>query len=220
MHKPDISFLSEHTLKVFETLSRSQFISKFTLVGGTALSLQLSHRLSEDLDFILDEETLNLTSIKRKIHVLFPVYRILKEDKFYQIDFSIEGVKVTFFSAGAVLVSFKSKDHSFRYHMMNIATTEIIAVLKLGAISQRNTIRDYYDLYFISKYSLGLKQIIERTKQLMPNLSPVTYSETLIYTVDLSENSISEHLQPKEIITKEEISDYFITELKKIRKEL
>jgi predicted nucleotidyltransferase component of viral defense system len=220
MNKPDISFLPENTVKVFETLSRSQFISKFTLVGGTALSLQLNHRLSEDLDFILDEETLNLTSIKREIHGLFPNYRILKEDKFYQIDFLIEGVKVTFFSAGAILVSFKSKEHSFSYKKMNIATTEIIAVLKLGAISQRNTIRDYYDLYFISKYSIGLKQVIERTKQLMPNLSPVTYIETLIYTADLSENSISEHLQPKEVITKEEISNYFITELKKIRNEL
>ena len=45
-------------------------ISKFTLVGGTALSLQLCHRLSEDLAFIFDGESLNMTWIKSTVHGL------------------------------------------------------------------------------------------------------------------------------------------------------
>lgn len=59
--------------------------------------------------------------------------------------------------------------------------------------------------------------IINKTKELESNISPVTYNETLIYTKDLPENDISKHLEPKEYITKNEISEYFIQELKKIK---
>lgn len=93
---------------------------------------------------------------------------------------------------------------------------EIIACLKFAAITQRNTIRDYYDLYFISKYHIGFKKIIRSTKELLPNLSPITYTETLVYTRDIPENDLSNHLSPKETVTKQEIADYFIVELKKI----
>jgi len=38
---------------------------------------------------------------------------------------------------------------------------------------------------------------------LLPNLSPVTYTETLVYTEDIPENDLSNHLCPKEQITKQ-----------------
>ena len=64
--------LGEKTLGVFVKLNSSPFISKFTLVGGTALAIQLGHRVSEDLDFIFDGEQLNVASIRRNIIKLFP----------------------------------------------------------------------------------------------------------------------------------------------------
>ena len=44
--------LAPHTGKVFETISRLESIKPYTLVGGTALSLQIGKRQSEDLDFM------------------------------------------------------------------------------------------------------------------------------------------------------------------------
>ena len=64
---------------------------------------------------------------------------------------------------------------------------------------------------------MALLEIIERTKSLIPNLSPITYSETLVYTEDLDEATIAEHLQPAEIVTKEQIAIFFINELIKIK---
>ena len=52
---------------------------------------------------------------------------------------------------------------------------------------------------------------------MLPNISAITYTETIIYTRDIPENSIENQLNPKEIVTKEQISDFFIEELKKIR---
>jgi len=91
-----------------------------------------------------------------------------------------------------------------------------IVCLKFATNAQRSTLRDYYDLYFISKYYLGLKKIIDKAKKLLPNLSPITYTETLVYTKDIAETDVSNHLSPKEAVTKQQISDYFIAELRKI----
>lgn len=213
----DVNYLPRNTQKIFEVISKSKFAEDFTLVGGTALSLQIKHRLSEDLDFIYDGETLDLSKIKRSIGKLFPKYRIIKQDENYQIDYLIEDVKVTFFSSGAIQLPFNVKQFSFKYYNLNIAEISIISILKLSAIADRNTIRDYYDLYFIVRYHFNLLDMINLATQLLPHISPVTYSETIIYTKDLAEFDMAEHLQPKELINKIQISDYFVDELRKIK---
>jgi predicted nucleotidyltransferase component of viral defense system len=204
------------TAGLFDQFSKFIFIRKFTLVGGTALALQLGHRQSQDLDFIFDGEKIPTIAIKREIAKRFPTYRLLREEKDYQLDFLINQVKVTFFSTGAVLIPFNVKDFSQKHQNLNIAGIEIIAVLKMATLSQRNTIRDYYDLYFIAKHVIPLNRIFELSKKMLPNISPITYTETIIYTSDLPENSIGNHLNPRETVTKEQISAFFIDELKKI----
>ena len=92
---------------------------------------------------------------------------------------------------------------------MNIAELKVIGALKLSAIAHRNTIRDYYDLYYLTRYYVDLLELITLTKQLFPNISPVTYSETLVYTKDIDEEDISSHLSPAEIVNKEQIAAFF-----------
>ncbi|MFP4449283.1 MAG: nucleotidyl transferase AbiEii/AbiGii toxin family protein [Bacteroidales bacterium] len=216
----NIDFLPIQTQKVFEKLAEKQFINNYSLVGGTALSLQLKHRLSEDLDFVIDEEELSINGIKRNIAKIFPEHRIIRQDAPWHIDFIINEVKVTFFSRGAVAIPFNIGDYTTPYKNINICKIDVIATLKMASIAQRNTIRDYYDLYYLAKYHMSLLEIIEKTKTLIPNLSPITYSETLVYTDDIDEATIAEHLQPAEIVTKEQIATFFINELIEIKREL
>jgi predicted nucleotidyltransferase component of viral defense system len=208
--------MPENTHEILNILCREDFISKFVLIGGTALAMQIRHRLSEDLDFIYDGDTLNINLIRRNISRIFPDYRITRMDTNEQIDLVINNVKITFFCSGILALPFKVIDHSFKWNKLRICTAEIIAVLKMSAIAQRSTMRDYYDLYWLTRYHLSLEKIIRRTKELIPALSPVTYSETLVYTNDIEETDISAHLQPQEKINKNQIADFFITELKKI----
>lgn len=214
----NINFMPGSTLEVFERLNQCPFITKFTLVGVTALAIQLEHRLSEDLDFIYDDEHLKTAALKRNVLKAFPESMIIRQDYDWQIDFIINNVKVTFFSSGAVTIPFKVVDYSFPHGNINIAKPKAIAALKFSAISQRNTIRDYYDLYILSRTKIPLEDLISFTKEKLPNLSPVTYCETLVFTKDLDEESISEHLSPKEIINKEQIAEFFRTELIRIKK--
>ncbi len=44
--------LAPHTLQIFEAVSQLDCIKPYLLVGGTALSLQIGTRQSEDLDFM------------------------------------------------------------------------------------------------------------------------------------------------------------------------
>jgi len=216
----DINYIPENTLKVFQLLKFQPFISKFTLVGGTALAIQIKHRLSEDLDFVFDGDELNMNLIKRNMNKIFPNNRIIRQDHNLQIDILVNKVKVTFFSTGAVAIPFSVREHSFAEARLNIAGAKAIAALKFAAIAQRNTIRDYYDLYCLSRYHFPLLELITFTKKLFPNLSPITYSETLVYVKDIEEQDISSHLSPAEIVSKEQIAAYFTRELKKIKEKL
>jgi len=213
-------YMPENTFEVFQQLKSQAFISRFTLVGGTALAIQIKHRLSEDLDFISDEEEINTNLIKRNISRIFPGYRIIRQDHNWQLDPAINGIKVKFFSAGAVAVSFSVRNHSFTAAKINIANARVIAVLKFSEIAQRNTFRDYFDLYCLSKHHYSLLELINFTKEMMPGLSPVTYTETLVYTNDIEEEDISAHLSPAENVNKDQIAAFFTRELKKIKEQI
>jgi hypothetical protein len=208
--------LPDRSAGLLKRLMSEKFMNRFTLVGGTALALQLGHRQSEDLDFIFDGEKLATQGIKRFIAKTFPDYRLIRNESGYQLDFIISNIKITFFSTGALILPFSVRDKSQKFEKTYIAPVLLIAVLKMTAISERCTMRDYYDLYFISRYIIPLSEIYRETKRLNPNLSPITYSETILFTRDIPENSISNHLNPKEQITKDEISDFFASELRKM----
>jgi hypothetical protein len=113
------------------------------------------------------------------------------------------------------MIPFEIKPLANGFKKLNIAPPDVIAVLKLSAISQRNTFRDYFDLYFLARYHSSLEKIIEDTKRLVPTLSPVTYTETIIFTSDIEEDSIADHLSPSQIVTKEEIADFFTGRVEK-----
>jgi predicted nucleotidyltransferase component of viral defense system len=213
----NMDYLPERTRKIYQLLGTSSFISNFTLVGGTALSMQIKHRLSEDLDFVFDGDELNTNQIKRNIKKLFPSFRIIRQDHKWQIDFSIDEVKITFFSTGAIALPFEVRTYSFRDNNMYIAEARAIAALKFSAIAQRNTIRDYYDLYYLSRYHYPLLELINFTREVNPNLSPITYTETLVYTKDIAEDNISSHLSPAEKVNKDQMAAFFSQELIKIQ---
>lgn len=145
--------MPEATFELFtEGFSDIDYIRKWTLVGGTALSIHLQHRLSEDLDFFIEKSTLDQerTHIERMIRDL--------EDKGYDcvrthnnsenLDYEIEGVKVTFFASG--LKNLKS--NCGYYQKIDVASIETIIVMKMEAIiSYRTKTRDFYDIYTISQ---------------------------------------------------------------------
>lgn len=156
--------LTSKTEVVFREISNLPFIKEYTLVGGSALALQIHHRLSEDLDFCIWTKNLK----KHKPTVDWPyiekelesVGKITARDVlgFDQVNFILNGVKLTFMA--------KQKNLSPVKHpvllLNNISAAEIIAVgaMKIELILRRSEFRDYYDLYSILREGVSLKEMI------------------------------------------------------------
>lgn len=146
--------MPEATFELFtEGFSDIAYIRKWTLVGGTALSIHLHHRLSEDLDFFIEKSTLD----QERAHIETMITDL--EDQGYNcvkthnnsenLDFEIEGVKVTFFASG--IKNLKANCNS--YKNIEVASVETIIAMKMEAIiSYRTKIRDFYDIYTISEH--------------------------------------------------------------------
>ena len=68
--------LTDSTKEVFESVSKLECIKDLILCGGTGISIQLNHRLSEDLDFELigvrkERPKLDFGGIIREIKAVF-----------------------------------------------------------------------------------------------------------------------------------------------------
>ncbi len=99
-----MNVLNANTKQVFEKLAQLELIKEFTFIGGTALALQLEHRISEDLDFCLWAENprqvlvgINEKKILESLTKEFDSVTI-KYTAPNQIDLVINEVKVTFFA--------------------------------------------------------------------------------------------------------------------------
>ncbi len=203
----NLESLLPNTKKVLDRLVNIDYLQNFVLVGGSALSLYLNHRQSEDLDFFTYEDSFSKEKIFKIIQDFGQkeIINISEE----QIDVLINKVKVTFFNSKWEFLK-PQKINNF-----NVAPIGIIAGMKTHTLFLRAKYRDYYDLYFLIKV-LGIKEVFERSKLVMDGINFKLFSMALLYIDDIEDETI-EHLNPKLKLTKADIRDFFEVELKEIR---
>jgi predicted nucleotidyltransferase component of viral defense system len=138
-------------LELLNGLMHSEIFIGFDLVGGTALALQIGHRLSVDIDMFGNSE-INELEFNRELS-RFGNPLVLKKSKNI-IVYSINGIKVDFVNYRYPLLKKTKKVDSIR-----LLSLEDIAAMKLNAISGRGSKRDFIDLYFLLK-TFSLKEMI------------------------------------------------------------
>ena len=176
------------------------FLNKYVLVGGSALALHICHRKSEDLDFFTYDDDLDFNEILEYIKQ-FEKKEILNiSDE--QIDLLLDGVKVTFFNAKWGFL--KPADNN-KFHL---ATLEQMAAMKVNVLFLRAKYRDYYDLYFLAKEVMSLKEIFKCSEHIVEGLTYKLFVVGLLYIDDIEDDDI-DYLQPKEKISKKKIRDFF-----------
>ena len=157
--------LPAETQRVFSYLASNTLLKRFTLIGGTALSLQIGHRSSEDLDFWVPASCMptndvnGIVSMARDagldIQLVTPNEKIINAKINHGInlldyarDYAINGVKVTFFSRHDPL--YRHFDTFPRLHgtdtAFQIMGQEGIFAMKSHVIYQRVRSRDIFDL--------------------------------------------------------------------------
>ena len=156
--------LSQQTEGIFEKISQMECVKNYTLIGGTALALQLGHRLSEDLDFCKWRKSKNdfvrvdeWKQIADELSTIGKVETNILDDN--HIDFKVSGVKITFYADN----EFKEPKELVKQPFMNnikIADVKSIGIMKAALMLHRNSHRDYYDIYSILQSGVSLKDIV------------------------------------------------------------
>ncbi len=141
--------ISPDTLELLRKIQSLESFKEIRLVGGTALALQIGHRKSIDLDLFgdiyapLDELTNELSAISKVVP--------LSSSKMMRF-FLVNGVKVD-----VVNYPYKWIDRPIVEDGIVLAGIKDIAAMKLSAVANRGTKKDFIDVYFLLKtYSLEL----------------------------------------------------------------
>lgn len=182
----------------------------FTLVGGTALALQMGHRISVDFDLFLRKELPpSLRQRVRSAFGRFPIKIVFRSKN--QLNASIGGATVTFFS-----YPFPVFRKHLKWEGTKMLPISTIAVMKAYALGHRATYKDYVDLYFIlrEKHCL-LNWIIHTAKKVYGDEFGIRlFLEQLVYLKDVHETTIRFLKKP---VTKTEVEKFFCQEIKKIK---
>lgn len=137
---------------VIKKLSAEGFVKKFYLAGGTAVALFFRHRRSDDLDFF-SERGFQKTALIKNLKKIgrFEGLKSAEDTLIGKLD----GVKISFFT-----LPYKLLEPPLRHKSLNTATPIDLALMKILAISERGTKRDFIDLYLLCKYITSLDEFL------------------------------------------------------------
>ncbi len=142
------STIDSKTLELLKELQHISFFKQMRLVGGTALALQIGHRVSVDID-LFGNLTADEYEISERLNA-FKSNNVVKKTKNISINI-IEGVKVDI-----VNYPYPWIDEPFLKDGIVMASQKDIAAMKLAAIAGRGTKKDFIDIFFLmQKFSLG-----------------------------------------------------------------
>lgn len=174
--------LSARAQKSLALLSKGILPPGTYLAGGSALALHFGHRLSVDFDFFTKNEfsSKKLTEDLKKIGNFEP-QSVLKDTllgSFNDVRFSL------------FLYKYPLLFPSLDYLGVKIADPRDIGAMKIAAVMDRGTKKDFVDLYFLSKKGASLEFCFEYYEKKYKALANNLYSilTSLSYFVD-AENS-------------------------------
>lgn len=155
--------LAPHTGRIIEAVSRLECIKPFVLVGGTALSIQLETRQSEDLDFMrwkqgkTDTLEIGWSTIQCQLETVGKIEDV-QVAGFDQVLFVVDGVNISFYAAPRKRIP-TMKEIPY-LNNIRLADIESIGVMKMEAMMRRSKFRDYYDIYSILKSGVDIHKLI------------------------------------------------------------
>lgn len=203
MHQEALAEQGEELLSCF-----SQF-KGFYLAGGTALALQIGHRVSEDLDFFtknyLPENFLDSVEGAFSDRTIAPSVNNSEE-----LTVFVDNTKVTFLRYPFPLVN-----DLLEYRGISLMHLKEIAATKAYTIGRRGSFRDYVDLYFCLKGKhITIDEIMEMAREKYgKRFNSRLFLEQLVYLGDIEETAI-QFIQPK--VGKKELASFFEKEIVKI----
>ncbi len=178
------STVKESTLELLRKLQAEPLLGTTRLVGGTALSLQIGHRESQDLDLFSVEplETMLVQQMLVDKYGFMPT--VIAENTL--IGF-IQGVKID-----VIYHPFPWLEAAIEEDGIRIATKTDIAAMKVHAIiNSGKRPKDFVDIAFLSMH-YSYNQIKALLLNRYPAYDPIMADKAVIYFDDIDELLIPE----------------------------
>lgn len=119
-------------------------------MGGTALALQYGHRISVDLDFYGNLQGMDVYPLLKE----FGQVQRMNSGAFMQM-FNVNGIKVDFLQQNYPWI-----DEALIEDELILASEKDIAALKIAAIINRGSRKDFVDLSFVLK-RFSLEEVLD-----------------------------------------------------------
>jgi hypothetical protein len=175
---------------------------KAILAGGTACALHLGHRISMDLDFFTGMD-FQIESVISEIRKAGHSFQIISEGEGYLVG-NIDGIKVSLFK-----YEYPFLGKSIVYEGIPVAGVLDIASMKVIAISQRGTKRDFADIYCILQ-EMPFHNIADHMVKRFGKgrINPVHVGKSLVYFSDADSNPEPEYVKGRDV-SWEKIKSFF-----------
>ena len=200
--------LSKNAAGTLALLGEFGILKDGYLAGGTACALQIGHRISLDLDFFTEKE-FNMEVVLKQLEKL-PGFKLDQTAK-WTIWGSFPKVKFSYFYYPYPLIKKTSV-----FSKINLASLEDIAAMKIVALGDRGTKRDFIDLYFLAK-KFSLEQIFKFYDQKYHKLANNLFH--IMRSIDYF-NDADEQETPKMLISVswDEVKEFFKKEVIRLAK--
>lgn len=202
---------------IIEQVAQLECIKPYILCGGTALAMQIGHRKSEDLDFMMwrisktEKPEVNWNAIEKELRDKIGEIESFNMLGFDQIEFVVKGVKFSFFVSDNRSPVTAPIDYLGNIRLADI---ESIMAMKMEVMLRRMKFRDYYDIYSILQEGYSINKGIEKALNLSRHrLSSKNIIAMLLGGQFIPDNNFAT-LEPKYDVTKEQIREYIMHKLK------
>ena len=193
--------------KTLELLRRLQSLSIFEhsrLVGGTALALQLGHRKSIDLDMF--------GSIEATSEEIQDACRNAGELEISKTSKNINIYWVDCIKVDCVNYPYEWLEECKVLDGLRLASVNDIAAMKISAIINRGTKKDFIDLHFLLK-EMSLNQILDLYDKKYPDGSRFIAIKSLTYFEDAESDPMPYMFND---VTWDDVKGSIITEVQKL----
>lgn len=198
------------TLRAIQLVSADTNIKKAYLAGGTALALQIGHRISVDLDFFtqseFDEKALSaklsgIPKFKQDGTARWTIWGKIGQTKFSMFYYKYPLI-----------------DKTETFEGVQLASLSDIAAMKIHALEDRGTRRDFVDVFFLAK-KYSLEKMLEFYQKKYALLDDHLYS--ILRSLDYFDDAERESQMPNMLVNIEwdEIKQYFRNETNRLIKE-
>jgi hypothetical protein len=150
--------------EVLAAFSKNPLAGEFYLAGGTALALQLGHRLSVDLDFFSPTQSDIPALLEPLRHALRDFSPVLSDSAWGNLVFLAEDVRVGFYGYGYSLVA-----PLVEMEIGRLASIPDIALMKMDALLARASRKDFHDLYAICN-NISLRELFDMAPKKYPSV--------------------------------------------------